>query len=76
MVSKNVKRKRRLNRQVLAARAGVQMLCVDRRCDFWLLSRPAAKPGEPHFTFHVEVYGKAKALKTLRRIPMAYPLTA
>lgn len=74
MVSKSTKRKNRLNARVLAALAGVRLLCIDPRHDFWLLSRPDARPGEPHFTFHREIYGKAKALRVLRSVHKAFPL--
>lgn len=63
MVSKSTKRKHRRNRAVLAARASVELRLIDRRCDFWLISRPSPQPGHPYWTCHVEVHGRSRALR-------------
>lgn len=76
MVSKSTKRKNRRNRAALAARASLRLVCIDRRVDFWLISAPDPRAGRLYHTCHLEVYGKVQALRKLRQLIDAFPITA
>lgn len=63
MVSKNVKRKRRLNKVELALLSQIQMVLIDKRTGHRLVSVPISWST----SHHAEIRGAANAIKRVRQ---------
>lgn len=62
MLSKSTKTKHRKNHSFLKKVKSIQVLCTDKRVDFWLISIPK----DEHYSDHIEVYGHKNIPKIYR----------
>lgn len=62
MLSKSTKTKHRKNHAFLSKVKSIQVVCTDKRVDFWLISIP----NNEHSSNHIEVYGHKNVPKIYR----------